>query len=79
MVRVAQRGRFSVYVFDETQSPHHLPHCHVRWAGGSSAVGLRDLRVLRGELPASARKLLEAHDDEIRAAWNRLNPRRPIA
>lgn len=78
MVKVVERGRYSVYVFDEARSPHHLPHCHVRWAGSSASVALWDFQVLGGVLPASALGLLEDHADEIRAVWNRLNPGRPI-
>ena len=79
MVRVVQRGRYSVYVYDESGEPHHRPHCHVHWSGEQTSVALSDLTVLAGPpLPAAARQLLWDHIDEIRAAWNRLNPGRPI-
>ena len=78
MVKVVQRGRYGIHVFDEAKTPHHLPHCHVRWAGGSASVALQGLAVLGGTLPPTARDLLEEHYDEIRAAWNRLNPGRPM-
>jgi hypothetical protein len=75
---VVQRGRFSLYVFDEAKTPHHLPHCHVRWSGGSASVSLRGLVVLGGNLPPAARELLEEHYDQLRDTWNRLNPGRPM-
>ncbi len=79
MVKVAQRGRFSVYVYDETGERHHLPHCHVRWEDRWTVVELPRLHVLIGpELPAAARESLRDHLAELRAAWNRLNPRRPV-
>jgi hypothetical protein len=77
VVRVVQRGRFSVYVYDERGERHHEPHCHVRWSDGEATVGLRTLNVLAGAaLPALARRLVEDHEAEINAAWDRLNPRR---
>lgn len=79
MVRVLQRGRFSVYVFAEGGQPHHLPHCHVRWSDGATSVSIRKLVVLDGDpLPPAARELLKEHGGELRAAWNTLNPGRQI-
>jgi Domain of unknown function (DUF4160) len=79
MVRVVASGRFSVYVFAEEGQPHHLPHCHVRWSDGQAVVELPSRRRRSGHaLPAAARQLLEDHAAEIEAAWNRLNPGRPI-
>jgi hypothetical protein len=76
---VVTRGRFSVYVYVEIDQPHHLPHCHVRWPDGSIQVGLPTLRVLAGgELPSVARDLVRDYLDEICAAWDRLNPGRPV-
>ncbi len=76
MVKAVQRGRFSVYVDDEAGESHHRPHCHVRWADGHASVTLPDFTVLRGPLLATAaRDELDDHIDDLRAAWNRLNPR----
>lgn len=78
MLRAAQRGRFTVYVFDEVGVRHHEPHSHVRWPNGSMAVRLSDFEGLtRGDLPTEARALLRDHAAAIIAAWNRLNPGRP--
>lgn len=74
MVKVVERGRFRVYVFDERGQPHHLPHCHVLWSDGKSVVSIDDLAVLAGNtLPAAARALLQEHQAEIHRAWQRLN------
>ncbi|MDP9365569.1 MAG: DUF4160 domain-containing protein [Chloroflexota bacterium] len=79
MVRVAQRGRFSIYVYVEQGGRHHLPHCHVRWPEGAARLALPNLNVFPGdELPATARRLVEEHKAEINAAWNRLNPGRTV-
>ncbi len=79
MVKVAQRGRFSVYVYDERGERHHRPHCHVRWSDGEARVALPTLERLAGdELPAAARKLVEDHAADLAAAWDRLNPGRTI-
>lgn len=79
MVRVAQGGRFSVYVYDERGGRHHLPHCHVLWSDGEAQVELPNRVVLEGDvLPAGARRLVRDHVAEIIAVWNRLNPERTI-
>lgn len=79
MVRVAQRGRFSIYVYVERGERHHLAHCHVRWSDGTTPVALPDLFVLGGDpLPRAAMLLLEEHRTALVDAWNLLNPERPI-
>lgn len=79
MVRVAQRGRFGVYVYDERGGRHHLPHCHVRWSDGGTQVEPPNLLPLEGDpLPVMARRLVEEHVADLVAAWNRLNPERRI-
>ena len=79
MVRVAHRGRFSIYVYAEQGGRHHLPHCHVRWPDGEAQVELPNLAWLEGDtLPATARRLVEDHVANLVAAWNRLNPERTI-
>ncbi|MDP9365587.1 MAG: DUF4160 domain-containing protein [Chloroflexota bacterium] len=75
MVKVVQRGRFSVYVYVERGERHHLPHCHVYWSDGESVVSLRDAELLRGDpVPPAARTLVREHLRDIRRAWDRLNP-----
>jgi hypothetical protein len=76
---VAQRGRYSVYVYVEQGGRHHLPHCHVRWSDGEAQVELPNLAWLEGDAwPATARRLVEDHVADLVAAWNRLNPERTI-
>lgn len=79
MVKVAQRGRFSVYVHREIGQPHHRPHCHVRWSEDEVRVTVPDAELLAGQkLPAAARELVNDSMPDITAAWNRLNPERPV-
>lgn len=79
MVRVVSNGQFSVYVYAEVGQPHHLPHCNVRWPGGSTQVALATLRVLVGDaLPSAARELLRNHLEQVVEEWNRLNPERAV-
>ncbi len=59
---------------------HHLPHCHVRWAGREVVVALPTLRLLVGKrLPKGARKLLLTRLDMICEAWNEKNPEYKIS
>ena len=79
MVRVVSRGPYSVYVYMEEDQPHHLAHCEVRWPGHSTQVDLEELDVIVGEpIPRRALEVVRDHLEEIRAIWNRLNPRRPL-
>ena len=60
MVKVAERGGYSVHVYAEAGEPRHRPHCHVRWPEGWVAVTLPDLTVLAGaQLPPTALELLQ--------------------
>jgi hypothetical protein len=79
MVRVARRGGYVVYVYAEGGQSHHLPHCHVVWSDGETAVELPNGNRLAGDkLPAVARELVRDAMDEIVVVWNRLNPGRPV-
>jgi hypothetical protein len=77
---VVRRGRFSIYVLPEVGERHHLPHCHVVWSHGKTTVlELPSFRVLTGHpLPAAAWDVVRESKSDIIAAWNQLNPERPI-
>ena len=78
-MKVLDDGRFSVYVYREIEQPHHLPHCHVRWADGETVVALPLLQVIVGDpLPTTARQLLLDELEEVCAAWNEINIERTI-
>ena len=55
--------------FDE----HNPPHFHVRYNDYRAVVGIRDLNLLDGHLPARVRGLVEEwaelHQDELLAMW----------
>jgi hypothetical protein len=63
-----------VYVYQESGAPHHEPHCHVYWPGGTCVVSLRTLVVVRGPIERDAVRIVQAHSAAIWADWNRLNP-----
>ena len=80
MVLVLRRGRFKVYVYDETGGRHHLPHCNVRWSDGNAQVSLPDLDLLAGTpLPRAALELVFEGLDELIGAWDTYNPTRKIS
>jgi len=73
-MRVLQLGKYAIYVYREVGGSHHLPHCHVRWPGGSVVVALPTLEeIAGGQLPRDARKLVPDHLEEICEAWDQLN------
>ncbi|MBI5610397.1 MAG: DUF4160 domain-containing protein [Deltaproteobacteria bacterium] len=56
--------------FDE----HNPPHFHVRYNDFRASVGISDLNVIEGHLPARVRSLVqewaEAHQEELLQIWN---------
>jgi len=55
--------------FDE----HNPPHFHVRYNDYRAVIGIRDLNVLDGHLPAKVRGLMEEwaeqHQEELLQMW----------
>jgi hypothetical protein len=79
VVRVVRDGRFSIYVLPEGGERHHLPHGHVVWSNGRTVLEIPGFRVLTGHpLPAAAWDVVRESKADIIAAWNLLNPERPI-
>jgi hypothetical protein len=55
----------------------NLAHCHVYWPDGACVIALADGRLLVGQEPTpDASRLVRDHLDELREAWERMNPRR---
>jgi hypothetical protein len=52
---------------------HNPPHFHVRYAGSQALVGIADLRIIEGELPRRAERILlewaEEHQAELMENW----------
>lgn len=77
MTRVLRFKNFGVYVADARGEPHQMPHAHIKERGrGICSVNLFTLTPLqRGvELPDELVKELKAHQPELLAEWERLNP-----
>jgi len=69
-----------IYMFKEESSPHHVPHIHVEYGDLTSVVDLKG-NILRGELPANKRKILEAwiilHEEELEVNWKLISKGEP--
>ena len=79
MSLILRRGRFKVYVYDETGARHHLPHRNVRWSDGGAQVSLPDLDLLAGtSLPHEALDVVSDGLEDLITAWDELNPTRRI-
>lgn len=73
-MKVTDNGTFAIYVYYEKGSPHHLPHCHVRWKHMETVVTLPSLQIIAGPLlPKEAKRLLSENLEEIANAWDKLN------
>jgi hypothetical protein len=52
---------------------HNPPHFHVRYAGSQALVGITDLRIIDGELPRRAERILlewaAEHQAELMENW----------
>lgn len=53
---------------------HAPPHFHVRYSGYKATVGIADLKILTGELPATASRLViewaGVHKHQLLEDWN---------
>lgn len=65
-----------IYIYSESHSPHHLPHCHVRLSGGGDIiVSLPTLEIIVGNaLTRDVKKFLVDNLDALIRAWDELNP-----
>ena len=73
VVKVVQRGRIRVYVYDERGHRHHRPHCHVYWPDGACVFDLEHVRLLSGiNPPLAAWEIVREHLDELKRAWDLL-------
>lgn len=81
---VARERGFQISVYRETGERHNLPHCNIRWAGGSANYVINTdepwlLNITKGQREiATMRELVKKYLSACREEWNRLNPGRKI-
>jgi hypothetical protein len=78
-----------IQMFAEPNSPHHLPHFHVRYGEYKAVYSLDPIELLKGNLPKPQQRLVEGwtelHIEELKKDWDLLshgkkpNPIRPLA
>ena len=76
MTRIFKQGNYSVYVYDERGAQHSSPHAHIKERGRQvCSIHLSTLEPLQPqkEVPRGLRPELEARQDEMIEAWERLN------
>ncbi len=65
-----------IYIYQEINSKHNLPHFHAKFAEYEAVYDLEG-NLLEGELPIKKSKMVVAwaaiHEDEIKAAWTAWN------
>jgi len=76
MGRVHTIGKVVIWVYANDHPP---PHFHILSPDAEALIEIETFDLYAGEIPrgASARKLMEwarANVDQLRAAWNALNP-----
>lgn len=80
MGKVHQFGKVIITVYANDHLP---PHFHVITPDAQALVEIATLSILAGSLPSKVEKgalaWAAANLDVIRAEWNRINPRFPIA
>lgn len=80
MGKVHQFGKVIITVYANDHLP---PHFHVITPDAQALVEIATLSILAGSLPSKVEKAAlawaAANLDVIRAEWNRINPRFPIA
>jgi hypothetical protein len=60
-----------MYFFDDER--HKLPHIHAKYQGAEAIFAINDAAVLKGELPVSRTRLIQAwieiHRDALLSDW----------
>jgi Domain of unknown function (DUF4160) len=73
---ILRKDGFVVCIYCELGSPHHLPHCHVRWGDQAAVVSLVTLRFIAGDdIPPSGVQILVENIDLLLEKWEQLNVR----
>jgi len=73
---IIRKSRFSLHVYSERGSRHHLPHCHIRRheGGAETVVSLTLPKVLIGPEPtANEWKALVDGQQQLKDEWERIN------
>lgn len=74
-------ARFYGIVIRMYTGDHSPPHFHAQYGEYEALLAVDDLEIIRGELPARARRLVmewaSEHHDELRQAWNRVEHEEP--
>jgi hypothetical protein len=70
-----------IRMYMEVGQPHHLPHFHAYYQDDTAIFGLDPVDLMAGSLPRRRRRLVEAwaelHQEELLAAWQRLQNGEP--
>lgn len=79
MVKLAIIGNIAFQVYGDDHRPAHF---HVVAPDYQAMIEIETLAVMQGTIPARDRKAVTAwavaHQDDVKAAWNRLNPDKAI-
>lgn len=79
MPRISDFYGIAIYMYFGDHAP---PHFHAQYAEHEALIVIEDGRVLRGDLPPRALRLvrewLEAHRDELEANWRLAHEPAPL-
>lgn len=80
--RMPKISHFFGIVVTMYYTDHSRPHFHAKYGGQRISVAIEDARVLSGDFPGRARKMvldwLELHRDELTADWKLAQERKPL-
>ena len=72
-----------IRMYMEVGQPHHTPHFHAYYQDDVAVFSLSPVDLIAGSLPRRQRRLVEAwaelHQQELLAAWQRLQSGEPPA
>jgi len=81
MPELARFEGIVIRMFVEQNTRHHEPHFHVYYQEMVASYRIREIVLLRGELPTRQRRLVEAwaelHQAELLENWQRLQNDQP--
>jgi hypothetical protein len=76
MPEIARFLGMIVSIYWEEETPHYLPHFHVRYNGYKAVYGIDPVVQLAGALPIRQQRLVEAwselYQEQLRENWERV-------
>jgi hypothetical protein len=79
MPRISAFYGITIYMY---YRDHRPPHFHARYGGAEAEIAIETQKIIAGELPTRAERLvsewMKEHQDELLQNWNRAREHKPL-